>query len=348
MKRILLAAGIVGFVSNAFAQTKDVEILRPDMSYPGQSFQYKTDTSFTPPSGFLDAGKGQHWDLRNLDDNGGYTTKFLAPDASNGGDQYSDCNLVIQDDDQQPTYTHLDVSGDYVKAVDMGGDSSGIDPNFKPRMLIFPLKYGMAWSDSTNSDKTYPGSDFGAPFDSVRVKLFIQISSFVDGQGTIMLPIDSIEALRLKQDIYYKAEISGYSSTLNSWFPITTQEDDQVSYNFYNTQGGYYTARIRMKSDQPGVADVDYRSASLLSVQNPSKMETTLLYPNPAQNHVYFQTEKAGSMQIYNLQGQMVGEPVPVVSGSNEISINHLELGRYIIRIQYADGSYSTSKLIKQ
>lgn len=346
MKRLVLAMSLAGMVSAAMAQSTDIELRRSDMSYPGQSFAFKTDTSVTFGNDLQAPGKNQRWDFSNLDDNGSFTTKFLAPDANNGGDQVDSCNLVIQEDDQEEDYTYAYVTDDFVRGLTPASDTIDGSPVFNPRILLFPLTYGMSWTDSTRSDQTYPGSEFGVPLDSVRVKLFLQSTSQVDGQGTLILPIDSVEALRIRNEFYFEVEVSGWTQ-VTGWFPLSSQQDGEISYGFYSKDGGYHAANVTMKTDQPNTAEIDYRSNSILNVKSPANMETTLLYPNPAHATVQFEAEKEGTFQIFTLQGQSAGSATPVVVGTNQLDIQHLAPGQYLIRIQYQDGTRSSSKLVK-
>ncbi|MDX5319629.1 MAG: hypothetical protein LPK45_01080, partial [Bacteroidota bacterium] len=117
MKKTLLTLGIVGWFSGVIAQSTNMELRRSDMSYPGQSFAYSTDTSVAISNAFQEAGKGKRWDLQNLDINSSYTTNFLAPDANNGGNQVPNCNLVLQESDAPDEYTYIEATGDHVRAL---------------------------------------------------------------------------------------------------------------------------------------------------------------------------------------------------------------------------------------
>ncbi|HCS21177.1 MAG TPA: hypothetical protein DIW47_11570 [Bacteroidetes bacterium] len=346
MKRIVLAMSFVACVTAGFAQTQNMEIRRSDMSYAGKSFQYQEDTSVVLPMNFQSTGQNLRWDFSVLDNNFSKTTLFLAPDTNNGGSTVNGCNLVIQDDDQLDDYSYIEDADSVWKALNNGMDTTGATSDFHPRMMIFPLKYGSAWSDSTRSDNTYPGSDFGAPVDSIRVQVYVLVNNTCDGQGQLLLPVDSVEALRLKTDVYVEVDISAYTA-ITGWFPVQNSSEGQITYTFFNEEGGYYAASVTLKADQPNVGEIVYRSSNVMSVKNPLENVQTLLYPNPAQTHFQIEAKQAGSMQIFDLQGKLVQNNVNIEEGTNRIETGVLKSGQYLVVILYQDGTTSVNRVVK-
>lgn len=345
MKRIVLTLGIVGWFSCVIAQS-DLELRRSDMSYPGASFNYQEDTSINLAADFSKTGKNQRWDFQQLDNNGSFVTKYLAPDASNGGDQVTGCNLVIQNDDQENEYSFVDANSLDVRILGSTGDSLSAGPGFNPRYLVFPLKYGDTWADSSRTSDTYPGSDFGAPFDSIKVDAFVLLTYNCDGQGTLILPIDSAEALRIQQNVYYEFKVNGYQKGIG-WFPIQNGSEGNVSYTFYTANGGHYAASVTIKENQNNMGEIIYRSANILSVKKPAEMTYTLVYPNPANNAFQLEANHSGSMQVFDIHGKQVMNDVALVAGTNRFEIAELPAGQYMVLIRYTDGSQSSSRLVK-
>ncbi|MHB1278116.1 MAG: T9SS type A sorting domain-containing protein [Bacteroidia bacterium] len=347
MKRIVLAMSLVGCITAGFAQTQNMEIRRSDISYAGKSFQFQDDTSVTLTGTFQNSGQNQRWDFSILDNNYSYTTLFLAPDSANGGNTVNGCNLVIQDDDQYDEYSYIEDADSVLTALNNSMDTTQASADFHPRMLIFPLTYGSAWSDSSRSSSTYTGDEFGFPAaDSVRLDLYILVNNTCDGHGQLLLPLDSVEALRLKTDVYYEYDVSAYT-TITGWFPVQNGSDGQTSYAFFNKEGGYYAATVSLKSNQPNTAEISYRSSNLMSVKNPVDMEHTLLYPNPAQSHFQIEAKQAGSLQIFDLQGKLVQANVGIEEGTNRIETGALKSGQYLVVILYQDGTTSVNRVVK-
>lgn len=348
MKRIVLTMSLVGSITAGFAQTQNMEIRRSDISYPGKSFQFQEDTSVILPGTFQTIGQNQRWDFSVLDNNYSYTTLFLTPDANNGGSSVNGCNLVIQEDDQYDEFSYLQASDSALTALNNSMDTTAASADFHPRGMIFPMVYGTAWSDSSRSDNTYTGDEMGAPgIDSIRLEVFIIINNSCDGQGQLLLPVDSVEALRLKSDLYYEYTVSGYTS-FTGWFPLQSGSDGQTSYAFLNKEGGYYAATVTLKPNQPNIAEISYRSSNVMSVKNPTEMEQTLLYPNPAQSHFQVEAKQAGSLQIFDLQGKLVQANMSLEEGTNRIETGSLISGQYLVVILYQDGTSSINRVIKR
>lgn len=337
---------LVGGITGAFAQTQELELRRSDMSYPNSDFNFQVDTNVILDNSFQATGKNQRWDFSNLNNHGSFITKFLAPDANNGGDQIAGCNLVIQGSSANPEYTHMEVTDSVLRVLNNSTDTFATGPDFKPRALLFPLKYGMAWADSTRTAETYSGTDFGVPLDSIRVEVYILINNTCDGHGNLILPLDSVEALRVKQDLYYEYDVSGYSG-ITGWFPIQSASESELSYNFFNKDGGYYTAIVEYKADQVNIAEISYRSNNLLSVKDVEKAQAHV-YPNPAQNFFQVEATQTGTMQIMDLQGKLLQSKIELTEGTNFIDIQALNAGQYLVILNYSDGSSAISRIIKK
>lgn len=338
---------LVGSFASVFAQTQNMEIRRSDISYAGKSFQFQEDSSVTLPDTFQNAGKNQRWDFSVLDNDYSYTTRFLAPDANNGGSSVNRCNLVIQDDDQFEEYSYIEDADSVLTALNNNMDTSGAAINFHPRMLVFPLKYGSAWADSSSSDSTYTGADWGFPAaDSIRVQFSITVNNSCDGQGMLILPVDSVEALRLKTEVFYEYNAFAYTQ-LTGWVPVQSGSDGQTTYVFFNKDGGYYAASVSLDPDLPDMAEVTYRSSNLMSVKNPSGREQALLYPNPVQGQFQIEAKQAGTLQIFDLQGKLVQANLSIEEGTNQIETGSLSAGQYLVVILYQDGTSSVNRVVK-
>ncbi len=66
--------------------------------------------------------------------------------------------------------------------------------------------------------------------------------------------------------------------------------------------------------------------------------------PNPANDYVYINGTEAVEVQVYNTFGQLV----KTVRNSNEISVDGLAEGVYLLRIMDAEGKVYTNKITKR
>lgn len=76
------------------------------------------------------------------------------------------------------------------------------------------------------------------------------------------------------------------------------------------------------------------------------KAEATVsVYPNPTVDFVYVDADTEGSVKIYSISGQLLIDE-PVNEGVNNIDINALSQGTYLLQFSNAKGNSSTKKLI--
>lgn len=67
------------------------------------------------------------------------------------------------------------------------------------------------------------------------------------------------------------------------------------------------------------------------------------VYPNPATDVVYIDSQDVESIEVYSISGQLVGKN----KDANSINVSNLAKGNYILRISTADSTFTT-KLIKK
>ena len=87
------------------------------------------------------------------------------------------------------------------------------------------------------------------------------------------------------------------------------------------------------------------KNTSGISEQN---IATTNIYPNPANNTLYINSEeKVTDIQIFNLSGQTVLSNKPLQSGNIEINLSSLPTGSYMLQVKSND-KIETHKFIKE
>ena len=81
-----------------------------------------------------------------------------------------------------------------------------------------------------------------------------------------------------------------------------------------------------------------------LSIQDNTEASGLQVYPNPARDWVVIEGLEAVEVKVYNTSGQMV----KCVRGTNEIDVEGLAEGVYLVRIMDADGKVYTNKIMKR
>ncbi len=85
--------------------------------------------------------------------------------------------------------------------------------------------------------------------------------------------------------------------------------------------------------------------ANTCTTVNLTSLNSSLnIYPNPATTTIFLNSPvKIQAVNLYNLQGQML-----ISSDENQIDVEHLARGIYILKVQTQDGTVHTRKIIKQ
>ena len=81
-----------------------------------------------------------------------------------------------------------------------------------------------------------------------------------------------------------------------------------------------------------------------LGIQDNIEASGLRVYPNPARDRVVVEGMEAVEVMVYNISGQMV----KCVRGTNEINVEGLAEGVYLVRIMDADGKVYTNKITKR
>lgn len=88
-----------------------------------------------------------------------------------------------------------------------------------------------------------------------------------------------------------------------------------------------------------GYYSVNVSTNCALAVADFEKANTVILYPNPATNILYIQSENNGtisSLQVYNILGQLVKKAIPNESAG--IDVSALEKGNYFVKVDWGNG----------
>jgi endonuclease/exonuclease/phosphatase family metal-dependent hydrolase len=71
------------------------------------------------------------------------------------------------------------------------------------------------------------------------------------------------------------------------------------------------------------------------------------LFPNPAQSHIWVQTEEAGRLEIWSVSGRLLKAERILSGGNLPVSVSDLPAGVYFVRFHHSGGQ-AVKKLVKQ
>jgi hypothetical protein len=74
--------------------------------------------------------------------------------------------------------------------------------------------------------------------------------------------------------------------------------------------------------------------------------ENITIYPNPFNDNVFVSTDNGGNIEIIDVSGKVVCYS-KLSKGINEISVNHLLQGIYLVKIWNKDNSIQIFKIVK-
>ncbi|MDF2551897.1 MAG: hypothetical protein K0R36_3459 [Chryseobacterium sp.] len=121
----------------------------------------------------------------------------------------------------------------------------------------------------------------------------------------------------------------------------------QVSYTLASTYNGQpIRVGIQCVSEDTYMFMVDdvkiTTTGTVLSTDEVSKSQTSI-YPNPTKGEINIKTDKKiKSSTVFDLSGKVL-----LQSNSEKVNINSFTKGTYLLKVEFADGSTKTEKVIK-
>jgi len=230
-----------------------------------------------------------------------------------------------------------------------GGDTTWFMLNEDPQLsLAFPIGYEDMQTDS------FAGTNWV----QVQGNLFMQkrrgsITHTADAYGDITTPLGTFSnALRIK------TEERVYDTLVVMGFPASTTIQEITRYAWYADGEKYLIMQMDSISTTPGttVQQAQYRTEALATSLDPEILSSLIdfkLFPNPANSRInlsFHLPERANvQLDILNLMGQRVLHKSYANIGAfeEELRIDHLPKGSYLLQISTPLGNLSKSLLIR-
>ncbi|MFQ5334691.1 MAG: T9SS type A sorting domain-containing protein [Flavobacteriales bacterium] len=197
----------------------------------------------------------------------------------------------------------------------------------------FPLDYG-------NSDSCQSAYGFNVPsigYFGVSQKRI----NTVDGWGTLILPHDTFQVLRVKSVLYKTDTIYIDSLSVGSSIP----QPVQVEYKWLaNGQGEpVMQANASIILNNTVVSSVRYYDSQPAGIEQALPTANAIIYPNPASDvlHIVLRggSEKAGIASLHDALGKKCLES-HFTGGEFTLSLGHLPQGTYYVRLKSPDGVF--------
>lgn len=337
-----IALGLLtGFTTQA-----QIVVDRTDFGNIDDMLLYANDTTLAGNFSIGTAGANVTWDFSTTVAANYYDSSvFIDPTTIPGAPE--EANLAIIEG-ETPTFLNATNSG--VKVIIPLGFLGG--ENAQVSIIKFPFTYTngtTALRDSAKTNIQGTPEDFGfsgAPFDSMRISVAVRTASVIDGWGTLITPIKSYEALRVKNETNVDVSIQGKLPFIGTWVdvPIDGIDQQEVMYGWYAKDGMYNIANVTLDSNG-NFATFRYQTDSIgpiitTGLATISKEVVSYMQPNPANEEITlsFNSNYAekGTLIVFDITGKvLVNETINIVRNENALKVKTIDMnnGIYFARI---------------
>jgi hypothetical protein len=361
MKKKIILAAILAFVSNSFAQ---ISINSSDIAVVNDTAMISISTQYSEID-FITTGENQIWDFtylvateQQIDtfyDVGDasityqfiYNNAFTEPDyLSNYYNSYVGSLPAIPGGaisiESPVFFTKNSSSASIITGLglELNGNQIPAKADTVDTLYHFPMTYEDNWYS-----RSYLLIDMNPAFDA-KFKRHQQRTTIVDGWGEITTDFGTFDAIRVKSTISYQDsiyfDITGQGNP--SWFPLPTPQD--VEYTWWSNNNKVPLLKINTQNNEATLIEYKDHEVVIGASINENDFEFNM-FPNPVENSLTVTGLAVNSIvEIINASGKV--QLVQIVDNSNQnFNISDFPKGIYIVKIT-SDKMVSTQKLIKQ
>ncbi|HXR81227.1 MAG TPA: T9SS type A sorting domain-containing protein, partial [Saprospiraceae bacterium] len=197
-------------------------------------------------------------------------------------------------------------------------------------------------------------------FDSIRIRLTIDRTDFVDAFGTCAIPGGTYDVLRVKRTDYQDMHLEIHIPFLG-WQDVTDLlgaagfgADTTITYNFLSNTAKEPIAVLTMDTTGVNVVQVDYKDNGIQIAVEPviqNQMEL-IISPNPVSNTATFTLKNIEpgqyTLHLVNMNGQRVWSK-EINSVSEQVSLEKLSSGIYLYQLLDASQQMKVAgKVVKE
>ena len=206
----------------------------------------------------------------------------------------------------------------------------------------FPLNYQNKDTSFSSFDVNIPGIGY---WKNNQTRY-----NHVDGWGTLIIPNDTFQVLRLKSEIFNTDSV--YLDTLGG-FSGNFPRPKQTEYKFLTINGGIPVLQINTQTNQFGIetiSSIEYLAVESISrkVLNLLNSQDIVIYPQPAKNQVWIRfktqiTEKY-TLQLFDIHGNIIFSDS--LNSTETYELKNIPPGLYLVSISNSKTQYTQKILI--
>jgi len=317
--------------------------------FPGDQFIVASDTNVISTLTPGNPGPNQTWNFSDLNESYLDTIDILNASETLFFIDFPTSNVAYEQDSNfiygKVTNNLFTLQGYRSFAASQEGDLSKIAFIPESREAKFPFSYLDTIRIKRNFSQTFPGNDFGLPFDSVRIAFRNFGLKTADAWGNVIIGQVSKQCLRIIETATTELKFEGL--TFGFWTELNTETSNDVSYAFIAEDLGFPFVTIFV--DQNGeVTDVDYvKSFTPSSLSENTSSVKVDVFPNPASNSINISSAdlRAATAEIFDMQGKLVH--LSNFTGSLQIETETWTAGTYLIDLKNSSGRKVHQKKIQ-
>lgn len=368
MKRIVTSTVVLVFVvfySNLVQA--QIEIGRDDLlGQIGSTQVFIEDERFSIAVDVGSPGENQVWDFRttSIVDTLRARREFIAPDETPSASTFPQANLVEKIsgfDADAEIYNFHQITTDYF--INLGDSTRIFDPD---TFLVFfqsdtaaplPIRFDNTWLTAERDTTGFFPLSANISIDTTM--------NWVDGWGTLRLPLGDFECLRLRQ------VTKVINQTIVNGDVFSTQVDSFIQYNWL-AKNAFQLARAQSQngdtdpqfSDAQGfgiLLESDGPATSVRTAGTPESFQLQQNYPNPFNpaTTIRYRLEQADNVEltVFNTLGQTVRNLFAGFQAAGDHALNwdgrdaagqRVSSGVYLYRLKTATGVQTRKMILMQ
>lgn len=222
-----------------------ITITSSDLGNAGDTMIMNVDTTNLPALSLV-SGQNLTWDISMLGADHTDTIALLDPSITPGHNYFTNTNIAIQPEADEPVYIYLNKTTDKVEGIGLWADFLGNEVHAeyadRPVLMQFPMAYNSSYTDSSHLEFI-----LNLSVQWIKSEMNGKIISQVDATGTIKLPNNvSFQCIREKRtEINEQVLYLGLTQN-GPWNLIETSTDTTYIYNFFAKNQKWQVASVEV------------------------------------------------------------------------------------------------------